>query len=120
MFKILDITKDNLIAFQVKGKVEKSDYDKLNPILEKTGREFDTRKLYVEIIEIEGIDPAALWEDFKVYFKHIKNFNRVAIVGSGKMVETLSKLSKPFISGEIKFFNHSETLIARDWITEPV
>lgn len=118
MFKILDITKDNLIAFQVKGKVEKTDYDKLNPLLEKTGREYDSRKLYVEILEIEGIEPAALWEDFKVYFKHIRNFNKVAIVGQSGVIEKLAKLSKPFISGDVKFFNDTETLIARNWIQE--
>ncbi len=118
MFKILDITKDNLIAFNVKGKVEKADYDKLTPLLEKTEREFDTRKLYVEIENIEGIEPSALWEDFKIYFRHIKNFDKIAIVGKGGVVEKLTNLTGPFVSGEIRFFETGEAVNARDWIEE--
>ena len=110
MFKILDITKDNLIAFNVKGKVEKADYDKLTPLLEKTEREFDTRKLYVEIENIEGIEPAALWEDFKIYFLHIKNFDKIAIVGQSGFIEKLTNLTKPFVSGELRFFEKKEAI----------
>ncbi len=118
MFKILDITKENLIAFRVKGKVEKSDYDKLKPLLEKTRREHDTCKMYVEIESIEAVEPGALWEDFKVYFKHIKYFEKVAIVGESDMIDKLAKLAGPFISGEVKYFNTEESLSARDWVME--
>ncbi len=118
MFKILDITKDNLIAFKVKGKIEKADYDKLTPLLEKTEREFDTRKLYVEIEEIGGIEPAALWEDFKLYFLHVKNFEKVAIVGQGDAIEKVTKLTQPFVSGEIRFFEEKEASDAKGWIQE--
>ncbi len=118
MFHILDFTKDNLIAFQVEGKVEKADYDKLKPLLEKTEKEYDTRKLYIEIKDIEGIEPSALWEDFKVYFKHIKNFDKIAIVGPGNIEKKLSNLSKPFVSGELRFFEISQAITARDWVME--
>jgi len=118
MFEILDITKNNLIAFKVRGKVEKKDYDKPTPLLEKTKREFDTRKLYVEIENIEGIEPAALWEDFKVYFLHVKNFKKIAVVGQGGVIEKITNLTKPFVSGEIKFFETGEAVNARDWVEE--
>ena len=118
MFKILDLTKDNLIAFKVKGKIEKSDYEVLQALLDKTEREHDIRKLYVEIESIEGIEPAALWEDIKVYFQHIKNLDRIAIIGPGKMLEILSKMSKPFVAGEVKVFSEDELMAAREWIME--
>ncbi|MCF8230235.1 MAG: hypothetical protein K9J24_14915 [Bacteroidales bacterium] len=35
MFKLLDLTKDNLIAFRVSGHIEESDYEKINTLLEK-------------------------------------------------------------------------------------
>ncbi len=116
MFEILDITRNNVIAFKVKGKVEKKDYDKLTPLLEKTEREFDKRRLYVEIEDIEGIEPAALWEDFKVYFLHIKNFDKIAIIGRRGVIEKLTNLTGPFVSGEIKFFETGEAVNAREWI----
>ena len=116
MFKVLDLTKDNLIAFKVKGKVEKKDYEKLTPMLEKTEREFDTCKMYIEIEEIGDIEPAALWEDFKLYFLHVRNFEKIAIVGQGDTIEKVTKLAKPFVSGEMKFFDIRESTKAREWI----
>ncbi len=116
MFTILDFTKDNLVAFQVEGKVEKADYEKLKPLLNKTERDYDTQKLYVEIKSLEGIEPAALWEDFKVFFKHIKNFDKIAIVAPDEISKSLTGLTKPFISGELKFFDNSQAITARDWV----
>ncbi len=118
MFKILDITKNNLTAFQVEGKIIKADYDKLNALFEKNERDFETQKLYIEIGKIEKITAEALWEDFKTYFTHVKNFNKIAIIGDSGMVKTLTKLSKPFVSGDIKFFNTREASEAKEWIRE--
>lgn len=83
MFKLLDLTKDNLIAFRVSGHIEESDYEKINTLLEKTEREFDSIKLYIDLEEIQGIEPMALWEDFKTYFKHVAKAKKAAIVGKG-------------------------------------
>jgi hypothetical protein len=118
MFKILDFTKDNLIAFKVKGKIESSDYEVLQALLEKTEREHKTRKLYVEIESIEGIEAAALWEDIKTYFQHFKDLDKVAYVGPDKFIATLAKLSGPFVKGEVKVFREEELIAARDWIME--
>jgi hypothetical protein len=118
MFKILDFTKNNLTAIQAKGKIEKADYDKVNALLEKNEREYDAQRLYIEIDEIEKITPAALWEDFKMYFKQIRKFERVAIVADSSVIENLTRLSKPFVSGEVKFFDVKEALRAREWVME--
>ena len=116
MFNILDFTKDNLIAFRVEGKVEEKDYEKLNALLEKTQRDHDTLKLYIEIKELEGIEPMALWEDFKTYFKHVRKADKIAIVGYGDLMKGLSKLSNPFVSGEVKFFEEKEVHLAKQWV----
>lgn len=118
MFKILDFTKKNLTAFKAEGKIEKADYDKLTVLFEKNEREYDSQKLYAEIGKLETITPDALWEDFKVYFKHIKNFEKIAIVGDSELVQKIATLSKPFVSGDIKFFEIREASKAKEWIKE--
>ncbi len=120
MFTILDFTKHNLIAFKVKGKIEKADYDKLNALLEKTAREYDRQKVYLEIEpeDVEGIEPKALWEDIKTFFKHIKNLDKLAIVSNSPVVEKTAKISKPFVSGEVKYFSDKEAITAREWVKE--
>lgn len=39
MIKILDESKENLLAARVKGKIGKQDFDVLNPVLEKKVKE---------------------------------------------------------------------------------
>lgn len=117
MFEMLDMTKDNLLAFKVKGEIRKEDYDKINDILEKTGKEHEKLKLFIDMESIEGIKPAALWEDFKTYFRHIGKIRRIAVVGESGITKTLTQMANPFIRGKVKFFPREETVPAREWIT---
>ncbi|MFW6223012.1 MAG: STAS/SEC14 domain-containing protein [Bacteroidota bacterium] len=118
MFTILDFTKHNLVAFKVKGKIEKSDYDKLNALLDKNAREYDAQKVYLEIEpeNIEGLEPQALWEDIKTFFKHIRKLEKLAIVGDSSVVEKTTQLSKPFVSGEVRYFPGNQAIAAKEWI----
>jgi lactate dehydrogenase-like 2-hydroxyacid dehydrogenase len=120
MFKILAFTKGKIIAFRAEGKIEKSDYDKINALLEKTNREYDKLRLYIQIdpSDIEGIEPVALWEDFKTYFRYFNKLEKLAIVGTGKLEESVTKLAKPFISGDVRYFSTEESSEAKKWIEE--
>lgn len=120
MFKILDFTKGKIIALRAEGIIEKADYDKINALLEKTNREYDKLRLYIRIdsSEIEGIKAAALWEDFKTYFRYFNKLEKLAIVGSGKLEKNITKIAKPFISGDVKYFPVEEASEAKKWIEQ--
>jgi TRAP-type uncharacterized transport system substrate-binding protein len=118
MFKILDLTRDNLIAFKVTGKVKKADYDVLNTMLKNAEQNYDTIKLYIELESIEGIEPEAVWEDIKSYFKHFKDLSKIAIVSTDDRIKTLTKISKPFIEGQARYFHENELITARAWVSE--
>lgn len=117
MFDILSLTQDNLIGFRVEGNIEKSDYEKIQALLDKTEREYEKLKLYIEIGKIDGITMQALWQDFKTYFGHVGKLSKVAIVGSGGIEKMLTKLTNPFVSAEVRFFGFNESISARNWIT---
>lgn len=116
MFKILDTTKENIIAFNVTGKVIKTDYDVLNPLLEKTEKEHDAVRLFIEVGQIEGITAEALLKDIATYFRHVKHIDKVAVVGKGKMEKAWTKVADPFIRADIKYFPMVEKDIAAQWI----
>lgn len=118
MFKILDLTKNDLIAISINGKLDKSDYDKITPLIEKTVKEYGKFKLYLQIDNIEGISPKAFQEDVKTYFKHFSDTRKIAVVGENDWQKLWARLASPFVSGEVKFFPHGKTVEARDWITE--
>ena len=116
MFIILDLTEKDLIAFKAEGKIEEKDYNKIVPMLEKTVREYGHVDLYVEVGDIEGMEPAALWKDLKAYFSNIGKFRKVAVVGQGKMEEIVSKVSDPFMKADVRYFPVDKSLEAREWV----
>jgi hypothetical protein len=87
-------------------------------VLERNECKFDTQRLYIELDEIEKITVAVLWEDFKTYFKQVRKFDRIASIADSSIVETLSTLCKPFVTGQLKFFDGKEAQEASDWVME--
>jgi len=119
MFEITSLTKDNIIAFRVKGKVETSDYDKLNSHIEKLEREDRPVRLFIRIDSIEGISLKAMMKDLATYFKHARHFEKVAVVGAGDYrEEAWAKAANPFMKAEVKYFPVEKQVIAENWIKE--
>lgn len=118
MFKILDFTNENLIAFQVKGRIEESDFEALNLMIRNARQNYDTLRLYLEIDNIEGTEPAALWRDVKTYIRHGNDLNKIAVVAPDDVLKSLTESGNPFSSGELRYFKLDELISARDWVME--
>lgn len=118
MFKLLDITEKDLIAIEVDGKLKKTDYDRITPLIDKTVHDYGKIKLYIQLIQVEGIEPKAFREDVKTYLKHFNHMKKVAIVGKNKWEKLWSNLASPFISGDVKYFEFTEIDSALKWIKE--
>jgi hypothetical protein len=116
MFNILDITKNNVVAFKASGKIEEADYEKIIPLLEKTEREGKKIKLFIEIGDIQGITFKGLMKDIVTYFKHIKKIEKVAVVGKNGAGKGWAEAANPFIKAEIRYFPIEEKVLAEEWI----
>jgi hypothetical protein len=118
MFKVLDITKGDLIAIQVDGKLKKNDYDKITPMMDKTVNDFGKIRLYIQLDNVDGIEPKAFREDVKTYLKHFKHMKKIAVVGKTRWEKMWSDIAGPFVSGEVKYFEFTEIETARKWIQQ--
>lgn len=118
MFKVLDLTKNDLVAIQVDGKLKKTDYDKITPLIEKTVRDYGKIRLYIQLDNVDGIEPKAFREDVKTYLKHFNHMKKVAIVGKNRWEKMWSNLASPFISGEVKYYEFPEIEKAREWVQQ--
>lgn len=64
--------------------------------------------------QLEGWEPRAAWDDFKLGLKHGSEFEKIAIYGNKQWQEFISKIGGWFISGEVQYFeNKSDAL---DWL----
>ena len=118
MFKIIDFTKRELIAIDVEGKLTKADYDKITPLIDKAVKDFGKVKLYIQLNNLDGIAPGAFWEDVKTYLKHFNHMKKIAVIGKNYWEKLWSGVAEPFVKGEIKYFDFSDSVKAREWIQQ--
>ena len=74
MIEHLSNFPDAVAAFLCKGRVTKANYDSvLVPAVEKALEKHQKVRLYYETAaDFAGIDPGAMWEDFKVGMEHLR------------------------------------------------
>jgi SpoIIAA-like len=118
MIEPLQDFPDNVLAFQCRGHVTRDDYERvLIPAVESALRARDKVRLYYQIgADFEGIDPAAVWEDFKVGMGHLSRWERIAVVTDVAWIGHTMRVFGFLIPAEIRVFALSEATEARDWI----
>ena len=112
---MLEITthEGNLFELTATGTLDHSDYERVLPTIEKAADEDDLRML-IALRDFSGWSPRAIVDDLQFDVAHRNDFKRIAIVGEKKLEEWVTKLSKPFFSGEVKFFEQEAR--ARTWV----
>jgi hypothetical protein len=71
-----------VVAFACKGRVTRLDYETvLVPVVEAALKQHRKVRLYYRTdSDFSGIDPGAMWEDFKVGMAHLFRWERIAVV----------------------------------------
>lgn len=116
MLKILDATKENLIATQAQNEITSTDYDKLIPLVEKTVKDFEDPRWYFEMEDFRGWKGKALLKELKMDLKYMNDFSKIAMVGEKDWQSWMAGLMKPLTSTEIKYFSVEDKEIAMDWV----
>ena len=112
---------ETVLAFACRGHVSKRDYDTvLVPEVEKRLARHDKLRIYYEIgADFEGIDPLAVWEDFRVGMAHVLRWERVAVVTDVEWIGHTMAVFGFLIPAEVKVFPMSDAAEARAWIAAP-
>jgi len=118
MIDVLEGFPENIIAISGKGQVTRADYETvLIPALEHALAQHDKIRVYYEIGgEFEGIDPGAVWEDFKVGIEYLSRWERAAIVTDVEWIGNTMKAFGFLLPIEIKLFPLSQAARAREWV----
>jgi hypothetical protein len=112
---------DNVLAFVGRGRLTRADYTEvLTPAVEKGLATHERIRLYYELgPDFAGIDPGAMWEDFKVGMEHLTRWERAAVVTDVEWIKQAMRLFDFLMPGAMKSFPPSEAERARAWITAP-
>ncbi len=101
------------LEIEARGKLDRGDYERVVPELEAAAASGELRVL-IRLRDFEGWAPKALIEDLRFDIRHHDDFRKIAIVGERKLERWATELSKPFFSGEMRFFENDTE--ARAWV----
>jgi len=118
--QIEEIALGRVLHVTVSGKLEEEDYERFVPEVERRIRQHGKLRLLVELVDFEGWEATALWEDLKFDWRHFSDFERLAIVGEKRWQEGMASFCKPFTTAEIEYFDSSEMDQAKRWIAEGI
>lgn len=108
----------NVVAFVCKGRVTRADYDSvLVPEVLKALQAHDKIRLYYETdVDFAGIDPGAMWDDFKIGIEHLTRWQRIAVVTDVEWIRHAVRFFSFLMPGTTRLFSRDEAVRARDWI----
>ena len=107
-----------ILTLKAEGKLTHEDYGTITPFIDSALSTIDHPKVkvFIDGTELEGWEPRAAWDDFKLGLKHGNAFDKIAIYGNKRWQETASKIASWFISGEAKFFEDRQE--ALNWLNQ--
>ncbi len=108
--------EDNIIVITVSSTLTKEDYETLTPRLEQEAERHDTLRLVWEMQDFRGWQPGALLEDAKLDAQLNGKVTMLAMVGETRWQSWMTQLTRPFASGEVRYFDETERGAAYTWI----
>lgn len=107
-----------IVTLVFKGKLDKDDYKRFVPQLEKIMESEDKIRMLIELQDFKGWTAGALWEDTKFGVRHFTDIERMAIVGDKKWEKTMAAFIKPFTAATVRYFDVADREQAESWIRE--
>ncbi len=116
MFHILPESVDDLICIKVSGKLTDADYKAFIPKVEAVIEEFGTIKFYVDMLDLEGWEWRAAWDDFAFGIKHWSDFSKLAMVGDQRWEELSAKIADKINQADVRYFEADQEAEALSWV----
>lgn len=109
---------DFFVAFKAIGTLTHQDYERMVPVLESALAGVKDPDIFalVDVTELDGLELKAAWDDIKLGVKHIRHFEKIAIVGKTTLQEVLAKLANWFTPAEVRFFVDNGDAVA--WLRD--
>ena len=106
------------LFFKAVGRLTHADYDEITPVIESALAGVCRPRVHalVDATQLEGWEPQALWDDFRLGLRHGSAFEKIASGGGVCRRGMAGLIGRWDLSGDVRFF------IARDaavrWLAE--
>ena len=120
MIKLIPDLPNNILGFEASGIVTGNDYETvLVPAVEEKLAEFPkVRLLYHLGSDFLGFDLEAMWDDTKIGFKHLRSWERIAVVTNTQWICSAVHIFRFLLPGQMRVFRNDELSFAKKWLSE--
>jgi len=120
MIEVLHGFPDQVAAYACSGHLTTADYKKILADVEDRYTRHKKLRCYTEVAnDFNGLDPGALWEDAKLCFAHMFDWDRFAVVTDVEWISRTTKFMAIFMPLEGRVYPMADAAKAREWIGEP-
>ena len=111
----------NVIGFEARGKVVGEDYEAIViPIVEERLEQHEKLRMlyFCPREDFEGADLKAVWDDARTGLKHLKAWERAALVTDVDWMRNMVRMFGFMMPCKVKVFAESKLEEAKAWIAE--
>jgi len=110
------VENDFFVSLKAIGTLTHADYELITPMLDSALAKVESPHIdmLIDGTEMQGWEPRAAWDDFKLGLKHGSEFRKIAIYGHKNWQKITAKVGSWFISGEVRYFENYAA--ALDWL----
>jgi hypothetical protein len=118
MIEVLPQSDEQAVGFRIGGTLTDDDYETvLVPELERRmSGAARARVLLVFDHTFDGWTASAMWDDAKIGMSHLRDFEKMAVVGGPSWVGTMVKLLGPMMKADTKLFDADQFDAAWSWL----
>ncbi len=118
MLEEIPVNDPRVCGFRVRGRLTHEDYVQWVPRIEAILEEHRPISLLVELVDFQGWDRQAAWDDLRFGLAHDRDLARIAIVGEHAWQRLMVNLIRPFFTAELRHFDRKDIQAAWDWLHE--
>src|SRR5262249_30844729 len=116
MFRYREVPDSSIIELTLDGSVSAAEFDEVMSQLERAIQRHGKIQVLEEIRGFAMIPPSKWWDDLSFAWRHLQDISHFALVTDEKWIEVVTKMFKPLIRGEVRYFHSGDIDAARAWL----
>jgi hypothetical protein len=116
MIEELNGHNGNIVGFKVTGRFTGGQMKALADRVDAVIAEAGPVRLLVELEDFRGIEVDVLWEKAKFAFAHLRDIERMAVVGDRLWEEWWVKVAGALLHAETRYFDEDDINAAWAWL----
>jgi hypothetical protein len=117
MFQKLKQSSGKIAGFKLSGKITDREFKAFVADVEKVVADEGSIRLFLTMDYPQKFDPKAAWDDVIFWIGHIRDIERLAIVGQREWEKWIELFSRPFIRTEVRYYSKLRLQEAWTWLS---